>query len=316
MAIKRKGFTLVELLVVIAIIGLLTSLLLPAVQAARESARKTKCLNNLTQIYKAIVAYEGAKNGLPPAFASWSFPGNPAAVPEGWPWTVWLLPYLEQAALYKDLLRTGLLDPANHPHISTYTCPANEVINTAPQLSYGANMGIPDTVGDSRDAGLFHDWTIGKVQWTFDRLASADGTAFTLLVTEKLVPEGSALLPHPFGIRWDGIKESQIGVWWNPLDGGIGGHLQFDGSRMFYPSSAHPGGYGQSSTAFHILFADGRVVFITKPITLVENLAPIPPPPPAPGPDNWDGVYRHLLTPNGRSAYREDKVTGAHLGLD
>lgn len=87
---QRRGFTLVELLVVIAIIGVLVALLLPAVQAARESARRMKCSNNLKQIGLALHMYHDNVNTFPPG----------AIVTNNLSWNVLVLPYLEQGGIY------------------------------------------------------------------------------------------------------------------------------------------------------------------------------------------------------------------------
>jgi prepilin-type N-terminal cleavage/methylation domain-containing protein len=105
-----KGFTLVELLVVIAIIGLLIALLLPAVQAAREAARRTQCLNNLKQIGVALHNYHAANNRFPTQ--------TTGSAPEGsrcgggfYSWMVPLLPMLEQPALHQSIDRNvGMMD--------------------------------------------------------------------------------------------------------------------------------------------------------------------------------------------------------------
>ena len=100
---NRRGFTLVELLVVIAIIATLIGLLLPAVQSARESARRMGCANNVRQIALALQGFNDARKELPPAASEKSI--DPKQL-EGWSWIVRVLPYMEQKAL-SELLSSG-----------------------------------------------------------------------------------------------------------------------------------------------------------------------------------------------------------------
>jgi prepilin-type N-terminal cleavage/methylation domain-containing protein len=101
---QRRGFTLVELLVVIAIIGILIALLLPAVQAAREAARRMQCSNHMKQLGLAILNYEDSLGVLPPG-AQW-LPFKP----DGSTWTdryhccmlVHILPYMEQQMVWEE----------------------------------------------------------------------------------------------------------------------------------------------------------------------------------------------------------------------
>ena len=102
----RSGFTLVELLVVIAIIGILVALLLPAVQAAREAARRNQCMNNVSQLSKGMLNYENAKKGFPPVARLWNLNdckvayGDAGCDPPGWfndhSWYSLIAPYIEE----------------------------------------------------------------------------------------------------------------------------------------------------------------------------------------------------------------------------
>ena len=103
---RRLGFTLVELLVVIAIIGILIALLLPAVQAAREAARRSQCINNLKQIGLALLNYEDTFKSMPPGVVY----GNPGDLQNPKPdppyhhtWLTKILPFMEQQSLYDQM---------------------------------------------------------------------------------------------------------------------------------------------------------------------------------------------------------------------
>jgi prepilin-type N-terminal cleavage/methylation domain-containing protein len=124
---RRFAFTLVELLVVIAIIGLLVSLLLPAVQAAREAARRVQCTNHLKQIGLATQNFHDAQKGIPPAYLS----GTGHAT-----WLVLIMPYLELQANFDnanvELQYYGLPDRAIQTQIEFFYCPSRR---GPPQLS-------------------------------------------------------------------------------------------------------------------------------------------------------------------------------------
>src|SRR5690242_5150998 len=127
------GFTLVELLVVIAIIGVLVALLLPAVQAAREAARRSSCTNNLKNIALGLINYSDANKHFPIGVMA---EGDPI---EHWSWATLTLPYLEQQALYDrlnvskrrlaDLFKAAQTDPTQLMPVQTplaiFRCPSD-----------------------------------------------------------------------------------------------------------------------------------------------------------------------------------------------
>jgi prepilin-type N-terminal cleavage/methylation domain-containing protein len=159
-----RGFTLVELLVVIAIIGILIALLLPAVQAAREAARRIQCANHLKQIGLAIHNFHDSRGGIPPSAVTQR--GHAT-------WLVLVMPYLEQTNLHStwDMERTYYVQPlsAIQAQIPFYYCPSRR---SPPQLSIsgdgrGSVPHRPGALGDYAICG--GDGSI--IPWN----ASADG---------------------------------------------------------------------------------------------------------------------------------------------
>ncbi|TWT97026.1 Type II secretion system protein G precursor [Botrimarina colliarenosi] len=139
MLISRRrvaGFTLVELLVVVAIIGILVALLLPAIQAAREAARRNQCQNNLKQIGLACLNYESARNGLPPASSN-----SPATRLNGLGWQVYILPFLEETSVAADIRSNyaedaETLELANSIALAQYSCPSDPEIENVRGRKY------------------------------------------------------------------------------------------------------------------------------------------------------------------------------------
>ena len=134
---RSIGFTLVELLVVIAIIGMLVALLLPAIQAARESARRTQCVNNLKQLGTALHNYHDAHGRFPPAYVIQPGGGGVHGPPDpetrdagpGWAWGALLLPFLEASALHESLDMSlpswhAQNAPAARTQVGLFLCPS------------------------------------------------------------------------------------------------------------------------------------------------------------------------------------------------
>lgn len=192
---RRHAFTLVELLVVIAIIGILVALLLPAIQTAREAARRTQCNNNLKQLMLAAQNYHDTHQRLP---AGQTYYSN-TNLSDKFTWTIFLLPFVEQGALYAqvnwngDMGGCGANAAVSRVEIPAFVCPSGGADgdfghSCRVRHSYVANAGIGPFRAEwppSQQPGVF-------LQNRWLRLADfVDGTSNTVGLSELIkVREG------------------------------------------------------------------------------------------------------------------------------
>ncbi len=182
--VARPAFTLVELLVVIAIIGILVGLLLPAVQAAREAARRMQCSNNVKQLGLAFHNYELATKSFPINFARRAQApyGNdgPGIANSGRSWMQMLLPYIEQSNLYNRIDFSSGLTAIGSPAglaqnrvvaatvVPTFLCPSDDS-NENGLLNNRSDVNNPDPIGrwavSSYKACAGSNWANGVFAW-------------------------------------------------------------------------------------------------------------------------------------------------------
>ena len=179
-----RAFTLVELLVVIAIIGILVALLLPAVQAAREAARRSSCTNNLVQMIIGIHTYESAHRVYPTGTIDAQGPIQ--NVPRGYhhSWVTHLLPYVDQRVAYNHVDRSVSVYHKNNSTVRTlepglFRC-SSSVINRGGHTNYAAVHHDVEAPIDSNNNGVFFLNT--RVRY----LDVSDGASQTLFLGEKL----------------------------------------------------------------------------------------------------------------------------------
>lgn len=263
---QRQGFTLVELLVVIAIIGVMVGLLLPAVQAAREAARRMQCSNNFKQIGIAVHNYHDTFGTFPPGFTDYIGDGG-----NGWGWGVFLLPFMEQSALYDAINPTKQRFPLANTEdlykvcqtpVAAYRCPSDpgrELNNHRGNFATSNYIGL---WGSNSAAGT-HTGAGNGMFFYRSRLKMRDvldGTTNVLMIGERAFPD-SANSGKPWrggiyaGVRTDlgpGWGSTMRGVWTTP-------NHSLNGTDVWAFSSLHPGGV-------QFVLVDGSVRHVSESI--------------------------------------------------
>jgi prepilin-type N-terminal cleavage/methylation domain-containing protein len=295
---RQRGFTLIELLVVIAIIAILIALLLPAVQQAREAARRTQCRNNMHQLGLALHNYHDTARVFPPAFIhSCNTAGTYTGfTPSGWAWGALVLPYMDQAPLYNQLNLNAPINTTTQISllrtvIPGYICPSNAWRDLSQNTANGNTSGISVPHSPANVVAIAMSNYVGVMGPNAPNCGSAadqggiffcnsnisirdctDGTSNVWLAYER------STRPRPPNVGGDGM--TQGGVWagvsapgcnngnynWYAVTGYVMGlYGEINGSATRFdtrqPDSFHTGG-------IHVLLADGSSRFVSQNISL------------------------------------------------
>jgi len=284
----RRGFTLIELLVVIAIIAILIALLLPAVQQAREAARRTQCRNHLKQLGLALHNYHDTHGVFPPG--ALAMDANGAAYPPmttgsdpskpnvigGWGWGTFILPMLDQAPLYNAMAPNGGNYPAapttqTQTFLSVFNCPSDP----SPQIHNNVDMGgtiAPDNGHGKASYGavygsdeVYYALQIASTRrgmFMYNSRVSirdiTDGTSNTLAVAERhwdgVATDDSFLKRR--GAIWSG-KPNASNKYCTLVRTNDSAAFSLGGTNASSASSMHEGGA-------HFLMGDGTVRFLSE----------------------------------------------------
>ena len=294
-----RGFTLIELLVVIAIIGILVSLLLPAVQQAREAARRSQCKNNLKQLGLAMHNYHDVHNTFPPALIAENSADVGGNMLANWSWGAMIAPYMDLANSYNTLkvgsqrasasIRPG--QPGRtvaQTVVPAFRCPSDTApdLNNLKQVSsdsdnnvYTATSNYVINHGANVLSALpsWSQWASGQVQGPFLRNVGAkmrdftDGTSNTVLISERMYGDPNGSL---------GDSDTEFGraglVWFTQSDGLLGGStvnwagvacVAFTGYQYINGTDSWQDTMGASSRhvgGAQFLLGDGSVRFISE----------------------------------------------------
>ena len=280
----RQGFSLIEMLVVIAVVTVLGGLLLPAVQAAREAARRVQCINHLKQIGIGLATYHEALGALPMGYVAAANPDAYATSP-GWSWAALILSQIEQVPLaattnFSLPVESAANQTTRRTSVGIYNCPSDrdfglymvdrdgrqplEVFHTNSYAAcFGAGLEIDDF--PDRGDGLFRRNLVVR------HAEILDGTGNTIAVGER----GACLVKTP----WAGAPNGGISLYSDDAPAGIpdyqsighGGELvvAHAGDVGFNAQGTSPDDfYSPHPDGGHFLFADGSVRFVASTIAL------------------------------------------------
>jgi prepilin-type N-terminal cleavage/methylation domain-containing protein len=280
-AFTRRGFTLIELLVVIAIISVLVALLLPAVQAAREAARRAQCQNNLKQIGLALHNYHDALGSFSMGYVA-RRDTDPHATAPGWGWAALILPQLEKAPVYASIniglpIEFAANSTSRLTAMSDYVCPSDRgtgkftvtdeggtALAECQTISYAGSYGRGGDVADFPEAGngLFLRNRIVRISEIID------GTSNTFAVGERgslltrtswagAVNNGVCTVSPHSPSQSIGIEEGAVQTMAH-TGSAVVNSPEADPDDFFSP---HPGGA-------YFLLGDGSVRFIKQSVNM------------------------------------------------
>jgi prepilin-type N-terminal cleavage/methylation domain-containing protein/prepilin-type processing-associated H-X9-DG protein len=285
---KRAAMTLTELLVSLAIIAVLIALLLPAVQKVRDASARAACANQLRQIGLACHACHDATGAFPPGYSAWPSV-DPLHTSPGWGWAAFLLPYLEQGPLFRQIdFNRPIEDPSNTARetvVRLFLCPSDpgvpdtfviadaagrDVIRAAP-TSYAAcyGSGELDEVPGPTEGVFYRNSRIRLTDVT-------DGTGTTILIGDRAWSH--AMAPWAGAVCRGIVRGGPLNAWRTSPEAAYPAPNFPCVQGNYINSTADADGsldefFGQHAGGVNMLFADGGVRFLHQAIDRVVLMA-------------------------------------------